>query len=102
MASVKLVPWCEDSVANITIGWYAEQLSQQKIPFSVWANIPVMRETVHIDISCILSNGLQNAMEGCMGQKDPFVKLSAKPKPKGNELFLRIENRCRASLSGIF
>ncbi len=100
VAAIRLAPWCEDNVANLTIGWYADQLQQQKIPFSVSANIPIMKEEVHADLNCILSNALQNAMEGCRGQEDPFVRLSAKPKPKGNELLIRIENRCSKSLVG--
>lgn len=92
VAAMRVSAWCADYVANITIGWYADQFSQQGIPFSVMADIPALREDVYADISCILSNALQNALEGCAGQEEPFVRLSAMP--KGNELLLRIENRC--------
>lgn len=97
VAAMRVSPWCADYVANITIGWYADQFSKQDIPFSVIADIPEIREDAHADISCILSNALQNALEGCTGLADPFVRLSAKP--KGNELLLRIENRCSNALS---
>lgn len=92
VADMRLSAWCEDYVANITIGWYADQFMKKGVSFSVTADIPALREEVHADISCILSNALQNAMEGCAGQAKPFVRLSAKP--KGNELLLRIENCC--------
>lgn len=97
VAAMRVSPWCADYVANITIGWYADQFSKQDIPFSVTADIPEIREDAYADISCILSNALQNALEGCTGQVEPFVRLSAKP--KGNELLLRIENRCSNALS---
>lgn len=97
VAAMRVSPWCADYVANITIGWYADQFSKQDIPFSVTADIPEIREDAHADISCILSNALQNALEGCRGQAEPFVRLSAKP--KGNELLIGIENRCRDALS---
>ncbi len=99
VAAMRISSWCTDYVANITIGWYADQFSQQGIPFSVMAAIPALRADVHVDISCILSNALQNALEGCAGQEEPFVRLSAKP--KGNNLLLRIENRCRRELSAL-
>lgn len=99
VAAMRISSWCVDYVANITIGWYADQFSQQGIPFSVMAAIPALRADVHVDISCILSNALQNALEGCAGQEEPFVRLSAKP--KGNNLLLRIENRCRRELSAL-
>lgn len=97
VAAMRVSLWCADYVANITIGWYADQFSKQDIPFSVTADIPEIREDAHADISCIISNALQNALEGCTGQAEPFVRLSAKP--KGNELLLRIENRCSNALS---
>lgn len=99
VAAMRVSSWCADYVANITIGWYADQFSQQGIPFSVTADIPALREDAYADISCILSNALQNALEGCAGQTDPFVSLSAKQ--KGGGLLLRIENRCGKELSAL-
>lgn len=99
VAVLRISPWCADYVANISIGWYADQFAQQGIPFSVDATIPEVREEVHSGINCILSNALQNALEGCAGQADPFVRLSARP--KGNDLLIRIENRCSSELSGL-
>lgn len=99
VAVTRLSSWCVDYVANITIGWYADQFLQKGIPCSVTADIPSVREEVHVDISCIFSNALQNALEGCMGQSDPFVRLSAKP--KGNDLIIRIENRCGKALCSV-
>lgn len=97
VADMRVSSWCVDYVSNITISWYADQFAMQNIPFSVVADIPVIKEEVHPDISCILSNALQNALEGCVGRADPFVRLTAKP--KGNELLIRIENRCSRELS---
>ena len=97
VAVLRISPWCADYVANISIGWYADQFAQQGIPFSVDAMIPEVREEVHSGINCILSNALQNALEGCAGQADPFVRLSARP--KGKNLVIRIENRCSSKLS---
>lgn len=97
VAELRVSSWCADYVANITISWYADQFMCQGIPFSVTADIAPLREDVHMDISCILSNALQNALEGCAGQAEPFVSLCAKP--KGNDLLIRIENRCRGELS---
>lgn len=94
--AMRISSWCADYVANITIGWYADQFSQQGIPYSITANIPSVREEVHVDISCIFSNALQNALEGCTGQADPFVRLTADP--KGDELVIRVENRCDRAL----
>lgn len=97
VAAMRVSSWCADYIANITISWYADRFSQHDIPFSVTADIPEIKKDVHADISCILSNALQNALEGCAGQAEPFVRLSAKP--KGNELLLRIENCCSNALS---
>lgn len=92
-------PWCEDYVANITIGWYADQFAKKDISFLVEAQIPPLSEEVYADLSCIHSNGLQNALEGCAGQAEPFVRLSAKP--RGNVLLLRIENCCSRELTSV-
>lgn len=96
VSAMRISSWCVDYVANITIGWYADQLLQKGIPCSITANIPPVKEEAHVDISCIFSNALQNAMEGCIGQADPFVRLSAIP--KGKDLLIRIENRCDKAL----
>lgn len=99
VAVLRISSWCADYVANISIGWYADQFSQQGIPFSADVEIPALREEVHSDISCILSNALQNALEGCTGQAEPFAWLSARA--KGNDLLLRVENRCSSELSAL-
>ena len=96
VAALRISSWCADYVANITIGWYADQFQQRNIPFSVTADIPEIREAVHPDINCILSNALQNALEGCEDCEEAFVTLSARP--KGDELLLRIENRCSSKM----
>lgn len=96
VATAKISSWCVDYVANIIISWYADRFQQQSIPFHVTADIPVIREEVHADISSILSNALQNALEGCEGQQDPFVRLLAKP--KGNQLLFIVENCCSIEL----
>lgn len=97
LKSVRHSPWCADYVSDITIGWYAERFLQHNIPFTVTANIPALKEDAHADMSCILSNALQNALEGCEGQEEPFVRLLARK--KGGQLLLRIENRCDRMLS---
>lgn len=93
---VRHAPWCEDYAANLAIGWYADQFAQRNILFSAEARIPALAKEVYADISCILSNALQNALEACEEQAEPFVRLTAEP--KGNALVICIENRCSEAL----
>lgn len=96
VSGLRLSPWCEDSVADITIGWYAEQFRNMDIPFAVEANIPSLREDCHADLCCLLSNALQNALEGSKGVENPAAELQAYP--KGNALLVKVENRCDPAL----
>lgn len=84
--SLQAVRYCADQVADLTIGWYASCFSKAGVPFAVKGSIPPLREEAHADICCILSNALQNALEGSAG-----VELRARP--KGNALLLRVRNR---------
>lgn len=96
---VRHAPWCEDYAANLAIGWYADQFAQRHIPFSAEARIPALSKEVYADISCIFSNALQNALEACEGQEEPFVRLTAGT--KGNALVICIENRCSEALKAM-
>lgn len=90
-ASLQTTSYCSDHVADITISWYADRFSEAEIPFHAEANIPRLREEVHADVCCILSNALQNALEGSQGVSSPGVELQARP--QGNSLIIRIKNR---------
>lgn len=96
-AALRVSSWCADQVADITIGWYADKFAGLGISFSADVHIPTVREEVRADLTCILSNALQNALEGCQGLEEAYVRLTAGP--KGNDLAIHIENRC-GGLSG--
>ncbi|MDO5146514.1 MAG: GHKL domain-containing protein [Eubacteriales bacterium] len=84
--------YCKDHVADITIGWYAEQFAARSIPFQVDVEIPGLPAEANADICCVLSNALQNALEGSSHVSSPQVWLWARP--KGAALRIRVENKC--------
>lgn len=96
MEKVRPASYCADHVADITIGWYAEQFAAAAIPFEMDVNIPPIRESAHIDVCCVLSNALQNALEGSVGVESPGVMLYAAP--KGSALVIQVENHCSQML----
>lgn len=96
MEKLRPASYCADHVADITIGWYADQFTAAAIPFHVDVSIPPLPENAHADVCCILSNALQNALEGSASTETPDVTLYAAP--QGGALLIRVENRCSRSL----
>lgn len=99
MGKLRPVSYCMDHVADITIGWYADQFSAAGVPFHVEVNIPTLPEKAHADVCCILSNALQNALEGSGFVETPDVTLFAAP--KGGALLIKVENRCNRTLDDV-
>lgn len=96
IAGLRPSAYCADHVADITIGWYAHQFAAAKVPFTLEAQIPPLRDEAHADVCCLLSNALQNALEGSAGVADPQVTLRARQ--QGGSLILQVENRCSPAL----
>lgn len=99
MEKLRPVSYCADHVADITVGWYADQFAAAGIPFHADVNIPVLPEKAHADVCCILSNALQNALEGSAAVEAPDVTLYAVP--MGGALMIKVENRCSRMLDDL-
>ncbi len=77
-------------VTDVILGRYLRMARQKKIAFSSRFLYPKHLGIDVFDISVILNNGLDNAMEACEEEESPSVALNAVQ--KGNMFLISIEN----------
>lgn len=80
-------------VTDVIIGRYERLMEQKQISFSCDFIYPKQFGIDVFDLSVILNNGLENALEAC--EREPGkAKASILSKQKGNMFFITIENTC--------
>ncbi len=62
--------YCSNYTANILLGFYAEQAHSNSIDFHCDVQIPAELSVTPSDLSVVLGNGLQNALDACSLQKE--------------------------------
>ena len=86
------IQFCEHRVINNIIFYFAAQARTHEIDFDVQLNIP---ETVHVeehDISVLLGNLLENALDGCLEQRSSKRRIIIKGKGDAHSLVFTIDN----------
>ena len=68
--------YCKNYAMNLLISYYAWQLRNQDIPFEVQSDLPEELSVPEPDLCVILGNLLENGLEACAGQDQPWLRLS--------------------------
>ncbi len=78
-------------VTDVIVSRYARLAEQKQTAFSSDFLFPKNLGVDVFDISVILNNGLDNALEACAREQEPYIALSARQ--QGNMFLITIENR---------
>lgn len=64
------IVYCQNYAVNLLLLYFAQQAQNNDIVFSVYADIPAELNIPEIDISVLLGNLLENAIEACTAQPE--------------------------------
>jgi hypothetical protein len=87
--------YCANPVANSIINYYADMAKKENIKMTIEAMIPENIGIENIDLTCVLGNVLENAIEGCLRlPKEKETEIDVKIKYFDKRLRVRVENTC--------
>ena len=91
--------YCRNDVVNAVISYYAGVSRDNGIQFDVKTDYPELSSITETDMTVLLGNLLENAVEACLQQKDeqPFIKVRIK-RHGNSELLILIDNTCKTSV----
>lgn len=92
--------FCRDDVVNAVISYYASMAREAGIEFMSKVSYPKECPMSRTDITVLLGNLLENAVEACKKEKDcqKFIKLRVKQRGQSSLLIL-VDNTCRTPVS---
>ncbi|MCI9077911.1 MAG: sensor histidine kinase [Lachnospiraceae bacterium] len=100
------IVYCKNYEINLLLLYFAQQARNNNIIFSVYANIPAKLDIAGIDISVLLGNLLENAIEACNLQPENNRQVIVRGQVKNNSLFLTIDNtfngKIKQDINGVY
>jgi hypothetical protein len=91
--------FCKNPIANSIMNLYANKAEEENIKTEFNLNVPENIGIDNIDLTCVLGNALENALEGCLqlpqeAEKEIIVTV----KYIDHRLRVQVENTCRADI----
>ncbi len=83
---------CQNYAVNLLLLYFAQQAKEHDIQFYVHADIPEQLTIAENDLSVLLGNLLENAIDACLTQKAPNRQIVIRTKLKDDALLLTIDN----------
>ena len=92
--------YCLNPIANSILNLYASRAEEKNIQTSFHVNVPESIGIDNIDLTCVLGNTLENALEGCLRLPENAMKeISVTIKYIDHRLRLMVENTCRTDIT---
>jgi len=92
--------YCLNPIANSIINIYAGRAAQENIKIAFDLNVPEVIGIDSIDLTCVIGNALENALEGCMRLSDDEEKeITVTIKYFDNRLRIKVENTCMSDIA---
>ena len=88
------IRFCDHRLINNIVFYFASQAREQKIDFQVQLSISDELQVNDHEISVLLGNLIENAMEACLEQKDVNRRIIIKGKSDAHSLLFTIDNTC--------
>ena len=88
------IVFCPHRTVNGLIFYFAHQAQEHEIDFQVQLSIPDKLNIPDIDISVLLGNLLENALDACKEQTQEKRKIIVRGKGDKHSLFFTIDNTC--------
>ncbi len=87
--------FCSNPIANSIFNMYARRAEAEGIKTTFRASVPESIGIDNLDLTCVLGNALENALEGCLRlAKEAEKEISVTAKFIDNRLRLQVENTC--------
>lgn len=91
--------YCQNPIANSILNLYAHRAKEKNIQTSFYVSVPESIGIENIDLTCVLGNVLENALEGCLRlPADEEKEISVTIKYIDHRLRLKVENTCGADI----
>ena len=91
--------FCTNPIANSIFNVYARRAEFEGIKTTFRVSLPKVIGIDNIDLTCILGNALENALEGCLRlPKDEEKEIIVTVKFIDNRLRMQVENTCRTDI----
>lgn len=93
------VSFCAHPISNSIFNIYNRRAQAEGIKISFQVQLPKTMEIDNIDLTCVLGNALENALEGCMRLPgDEEKEILVKAKFIDSRLRIQVVNNCRPDI----
>lgn len=91
--------YCTNPIANSIFNVYARRAEVEGIKTTFHVSVPKVIGIDNIDLTCVLGNALENALEGCLRMpSDEEKEITVNVKFIDNRLRVQVENTCRTDI----
>ncbi len=89
-----VIRFCENRIVNNIVFYFASQAKRHQIDFDINLSISENLPMNEHDLSVLLGNLLENAMDACLEQQQSKRRIIIKGKGNANSLVFTIDNTC--------
>ena len=93
------VQFCANPAANAVLVYFAQQAKEQGITYLVKTEIPKKINIPETDISVLLGNLLENAVDACKSEQTPDKKIIVRANTDGGSLCITVDNTFTGTLA---
>ena len=91
--------FCANPIANSLFNLYDRKAAKEGVKATFLVSVPKVTGIDNIDLTCVLGNTLENALEGCLRlSKEAPKEITVIVKFIDNRLRVRVENTCRTDI----
>lgn len=91
--------YCLNPIVNSIVNFYVSKAEKENIKTTFNVSVPETIKIENIDLTCVLGNALENALEGCLRVSDDQPReMAVTVKYFDNRLRIMIENTSRADV----
>ncbi|MGB5823029.1 MAG: ATP-binding protein [Proteocatella sp.] len=92
--------FCLNPIVNSIINVYAGRAEEKNIKTVFHVSVPEVIGINNIDLTCVLGNALENALEGCLRlSRSAKKEILVTVKYMDNRLRVKVENTCRTDIT---
>lgn len=90
--------FCRNHTANLLLSYFARQAADAGVGFAAYGNLPADLGIAESDLSVILGNLLENALQACMAQEGFRRQIVFRGKMEGQCLLVTVDNTFEGEL----
>lgn len=93
-----LIQFCQNTIANTVLLYFAQQAKNEHIDYIVKTDIPQNIVVSDTDISVLLGNLIENALDACKAEAGPDKKIVILASAPNNALCITVDNTFTGTL----